>query len=91
MLKYKKSHIVIEIKRVNRKITINSFVFCISFLSFYSGILEKKTNNNGGRIFVTKPNEIAIGVTSIPPAFWIIGNVQSIAVAPVIPIAVERK
>ena len=27
----------------------------------------------------------------MPPAFWIIGKVQSIAVAPVIPIAVERK
>jgi hypothetical protein len=53
-------------KRVNRKVTINSFVFV--FL-FYNGILEKKTNSNGGRIFVTKPNEIAIGVTSIPPAF----------------------
>ena len=70
--------------------TINSFIFILSFI-FYSGILEKKTNNNGGRIFVTKPNEIAMGVTSMPPAFWIIGKVQSIAVAPVIPIAVERK
>ena len=41
---------------------------------------------------MTNPNEIAIGVTSIPPAFWIIGKVQSIAVAPRNPqIAVERK
>ena len=55
------------------------------------GILEKKTNKSGGKILVTKPKEMAIGVTSMPPDFWIIGNVQSNAVAPVMPIAVERK